>query len=177
MFRRPFLVIVRKKVNTPENHEDTEGHSAYNDVHEIPEVRNEQSYYSEKGLSSGYAEYVKVNGLHFNNKLAEYAISKLKNVGPNESHKWTIAQIEKTVNSLLDSKLDFKFKTTYADLAYAANMYYSDFYPQIINPDIACVQAAIAMANDPDGYEGIIFCRWVADVMAKNKSFDWTKFT
>lgn len=167
MFRRPDLVIVRKTYKAESSEEYTES---------SPKPQADSAYYSEKGVSSGYAAYVEKYGLHFNNKLAEYAIDKLKNVGPNESHKWSISQVEKAVNNLLNSKLDFKFKTTYADLAYAANMYYADFYPQIITTDTACIQAAIAMANDPDGYEGLIFSRWVADVMVKNKSFDWTKF-
>lgn len=154
MFRRPDLIIVRKKFETQPA---------------------EDGYYSEKGASSGYSEYVKVNGLHFNDKLAEYAIAQLKNIGPNETHKWSIAQVTKAVNSL-QNNTPFLHKTTYADLAYAANMYYSDFYPQVITSDTACIQAAIVMANDPDGYEGIIFSRWVADTMVKYKSFDWTKF-
>lgn len=30
--------------------------------------------------------------------------------------------------------------------------------------------------DDPDGYEGQAFCRWVADIMAKGKSIDWEKY-
>lgn len=39
-----------------------------------------------------------------------------------------------------------------------------------------CIKAAILIANDPDGYEGQAFCRWVADIMAKGKSIDWEKY-
>lgn len=31
-------------------------------------------------------------------------------------------------------------------------------------------------ANDPDGYEGMIFCRWTADAIGKAIKLDWEKF-
>lgn len=31
-------------------------------------------------------------------------------------------------------------------------------------------------ANDPDGYEGMIFCRWTADAIGKAISINWEKF-
>lgn len=35
---------------------------------------------------------------------------------------------------------------------------------------------ALAVANDPDGYEGMIFCRWTADAIGKAISINWEKF-
>jgi hypothetical protein len=35
---------------------------------------------------------------------------------------------------------------------------------------------AAAVANDKDGYTGIQFCRWVADVVGKKENIDWDKF-
>lgn len=32
------------------------------------------------------------------------------------------------------------------------------------------------IANDPDGYEGMIFCRWTADAIGKAIKLDWEKF-
>lgn len=31
-------------------------------------------------------------------------------------------------------------------------------------------------ANDPDGYDGMIFCRWTADAIGKAIKLDWEKF-
>lgn len=52
-----------------------------------------------------------------------------------------------------------------------------------IEPDVRwagqqlyAANGAILIANDPDGYEGQAFCRWVADIMAKGKSIDWEKY-
>lgn len=37
-------------------------------------------------------------------------------------------------------------------------------------------RAAYKVANDPDGYEGMIFCRWTADAIGKAISINWKKF-
>lgn len=39
-----------------------------------------------------------------------------------------------------------------------------------------CIKYAAAVANDKDGYTGIQFCRWVADVVGKKENIDWDKF-
>ena len=35
---------------------------------------------------------------------------------------------------------------------------------------------AMAVANDEDGYEGIQFCRYIADIMGKDDTIDWNDF-
>lgn len=32
------------------------------------------------------------------------------------------------------------------------------------------------VANDPDGYDGMIFCRWTADAIGKAIKLNWEKF-
>jgi hypothetical protein len=36
--------------------------------------------------------------------------------------------------------------------------------------------SAYKIANDPDGYDGMIFCRWTADAIGKAIKLDWEKF-
>nr|DAF36332.1 MAG TPA: hypothetical protein [Bacteriophage sp.]DAN23562.1 MAG TPA_asm: hypothetical protein [Bacteriophage sp.] len=54
-------------------------------------------------------------------------------------------------------------------------MAYADFYPELLN-EHQCVKYAVAVANDKDGYTGIQFCRWMADVAGKKEHIDWDKF-
>ena len=54
-------------------------------------------------------------------------------------------------------------------------MAYADFYPKVIKTENYCVQYAIAVASDPDGYEGMAFCRWTADIIGKGVTIDWEK--
>lgn len=63
---------------------------------------------------------------------------------------------------------------TYA--AYLANMYYADLYPDPLKDEAACLRAAYKVANDPDGYDGMIFCRWTVDAIGKAIKLDWEKF-
>lgn len=123
--------------------------------------------------NTGYSKYIEKYGYHFNDKLAEWAISKLKNVsGP---HSWNLKQVESVVNNLYPSK-NFKHTVTLGDLAYQSNMYYADLYPDGISVEQNCVKSAILIANDPDGYEGQIFCRWLTDYMMKDIHIDWDSF-
>lgn len=58
-------------------------------------------------------------------------------------------------------------KVTTGDVTYAANMAYADLYPDPLKDEASCLRAAYKVANDPDGYEGMIFCRWTADAIGK----------
>lgn len=61
-------------------------------------------------------------------------------------------------------------------VTYAANMAYADFYPDPLKDEAACLRYAHKIANDPDGYDGMIFCRWTADAIGKAIKLDWEKF-
>ena len=50
------------------------------------------------------------------------------------------------------------------------------FYPTLLDSKDKCIQYALAVANDIDGYEGTEFCRWLADLMGKNVNIEWNNF-
>ena len=52
----------------------------------------------------------------------------------------------------------------------------ADLYPDPLKDEASCLRAAYKVANDPDGYEGMIFCRWTADAIGKAISINWKKF-
>lgn len=97
------------------------------------------------------------------------ASEQMKNVD-GTSHRWTVDEIRLATNNEIISK-----GTTLGDILYLANMAYSDFYPKVIKTESDCVQYAIAVASDPDGYEGMAFCRWTADIIGKGVTIDWEK--
>lgn len=74
---------------------------------------------------------------------------------------------EQTANALMSAK-------GYSE--YLANMYYADLYPDPLKDEASCLRAAYKVANDPDGYEGMIFCRWTADAIGKAININWEKF-
>lgn len=90
-----------------------------------------------------------------------------------DRHSWTAAQVKAAVAGL---GLKLSAGSTCGDLAYLANMFYADLYPKALESEAACLKAAVASANDPDGYEGQTFCRWKTDLKHKGENIDFTEF-
>lgn len=117
--------------------------------------------------ASGYVSYVAKHGYHFTKKLATMASEKMKNVD-GTNHRWTVDDIRAATNTMVIPK-----GTTIGDVLFLANMAYADFYPKVLKTEESCVQYALAVANDPDGYDGIAFCRWTADLIGTGATIDW----
>lgn len=126
--------------------------------------------------AKGFSDYVAKNGYHFTDKLADHVTMLLDNAN-SEEHNWTTEQVKTSLRALGFNGLGKnRNKLTYGDIAYMANLYYSDLYPEVIKEETSCLKGAYKMANDPDGYDGIVFCRWTSDAIGKAISIDWEKF-
>lgn len=115
-----------------------------------------------------YHTYKEKNGLHFSDKLAEWASKKMKNANRSD-HIWSINDIKESFTTLGYKLLS---NYTWGDATYAANMIYSD-YAQLLKIDTDAVKMAYALLTDPDGYEGMIFNRYTADIMEKGECIPW----
>lgn len=161
----PFLIIERRHCDKESIHKTGfEGAIPSKHHHRFENAINS---------AKGFTEYTEKHGYHFTEELAEHASKMMKNAN-GQTHTWTAAQVKKALESLgyMPSSKD----ATLGDIAYAANMLYADFYPEVIKDEASCLKGANALASDPDGYEGMIFTRWASDVMAKAVSIDWEKF-
>lgn len=128
-----------------------------------------------KQISTKYSpieKYVEKYGKHFTIKLADYASEQMINTDGTNKH-WHINEIKSIINEL---GYIIPLSSTIGDIIYTANMAYADFYPLILKDDKSCVMYAMEIANDKDGYEGIQFCRWLADIKNKNLNIDWNSF-
>lgn len=148
-----------------------ERHCAHKDEHSH---EGEKPYGEEANVFSSkeFKDYVKRYGHHFTDALAEYASRMMVNAS-GHVHTWTAAQVKK---AMTDLGLTVPATVTTGDLTYLANMYYADFYPDPLKDEVSCLKAAHKIANDPDGYEGMVFNRWMADVMSKSLEIDWEDF-
>lgn len=119
-----------------------------------------------------FIAYIKNHGYHFTNKLAEYVSKKMINVDKSQ-HSWTAQEVKTAIKNA-----NFKIPSgiTDGDVTYLANMYYADLYPNPLQSEEDCIKAAYKIANDPDGYEGMIFCRWIADAIGKSVDINWKDF-
>lgn len=128
-------------------------------------------------MSDEFDEYVKKHGYHFTEALAEHVSRMMENAN-GEQHSWTTAQVKKAMESLgLMPIGKTKSEATLGDITYLANMYYADLYPDPFKDEASCLRAAYRIAVDPDGYKGMVFCRWTADAIGKAIDIDWKKFT
>lgn len=125
--------------------------------------------------SEAFKAYVEKHGYHFTDKLAAFAISGMTNAD-GSSHKWSVKQVMAVITSNFAS-FDNKNKCTNGDLAYTANMAYADFFPDVVKSKADCVKYATKVASDPDGYEGIVFMRWLTDLIGKEiTSIDFNEY-
>lgn len=164
---KPFMIIERS--HTDYNDEErTINNCGERITIDLPYEKSANALMSAKG----YIDYVKKHGYHFTDELAEH-VSKMMVNANDQTHTWTAAQVNKALSSLA---LILPSKVTLGDTTYLANMYYADIYPDPLKDEISCIKAAHKIANDPDGYEGMIFCRWTADVIGKAIKIDWEQF-
>lgn len=120
-----------------------------------------------------FCKYVHIHGNHFTEALADKASSMMINYN-NTQHKWTSDQIKQQL--LIHDINDFG-NCTLGDITYLSNMAYADFYPKVLDSEYACIKYAMAVAKDPDGYNGIVFSRWIADIIGKNvTTINWEKY-
>ena len=107
-------------------------------------------------------QYLEKYGKHFTIKLADFASEQMVNSDGTNKH-WDVSDVKQIIDEL-------------GDIIYTANMAHADFYPLLLKDAKSCIIYAMEVANDKDGYEGIQFCRWMADVKNKNLEIDWESF-
>lgn len=117
--------------------------------------------------------YLRYTGPHFNKDLHEFATSLMtKKVG---TRLVTIQPYTKEdVDKLLEKhgiKLDNK-GTNY-DYVYVANMCKADFLGDSIPDEHHLAKYVKNVVDDVDGYDGLVFNRWYADMCKKGISIDW----
>jgi hypothetical protein len=84
-----------------------------------------------------------------------------------------IQEIAKTyIND--DRSYRWIWKNKIADVYH--NMAYADFYGRLFTEHHECAMYAYLYISDPDGYEGIAFQRWLADIKAKDDEVPWQRF-
>lgn len=123
--------------------------------------------------ATAFGEYITKHGYHFTNQLADCASKMLVNANRRD-HRWTSEQVRQ--NLAMQGITDLG-DCTIGDITFLANMAYADFYPEVLQSESACIKYAIAVSKDPDGYDGIAFSRWIADLIGKRiTTIEWEKY-
>lgn len=118
---------------------------------------------------SGYAEYMATYGGHFSKKMCEWAVSMMKDDNDEKIEPWTKEQVEALLlkyGVTLDNDKGY-------DKVYVANMCKADYYEDAV-PDESHVARYIKKSlDDPDGYEEMVFNRFMMDCMGRGIPIMW----
>lgn len=125
-------------------------------------------------LPEDMVNYLRHYGRHFNRKLCKFAVEKMKSHNPSTGRLEPIKIINKeTLDQLLEAhNIKIENNELY-DYVYVANMCKADFLgSSIIDERCLCLYVKDVI-DDPDGYDGLVFNRWYADMCRKGIPVDW----
>lgn len=113
-------------------------------------------------------QYLRHYGWHFNNAMLNFALSKMT------SHGQALSPLTKDkVDTLLNTyNITIQNNELY-DYVYVANMCKADFIGSSITDEQHLALYIKDVIDDEDGYNGIVFTRWYADMCKKGIPIDW----
>ena len=118
--------------------------------------------------------YLKYNSYHFNKKMCEFAVSKMKRINPATGKLERIEMADKEkVNELL-AKYGIVLKNNVMyDYIYVYNMAVSDFFKSSLPDEKSLALFIKDYVDDEDQADGFILNRWYADTVRNGTPIDW----
>ena len=116
--------------------------------------------------------YIRYYGYHFNKALCEYAVSKMYKKEGDKKVKITPYTKEQVYDLLRKYNIDLKNAEGY-DAVYVANMCKADFLGSSVPNEQYLAKYIKDVIDDPDGYDGLVFYRWYADMCKQGHVIDW----
>ena len=136
-------------------------------------MHNRENFTAYETMPEEMAIYMSHNGPHFNKKLFEFAISKMYKSDTN-GRKEKVDNITKKDLDILLKTYGVEIENNYLyDAAYVANMCKADFLSRGVPDKHHLCLFVKDMIDDPDGYDGLVFNRWYADMCRKGIPIDW----
>ena len=126
-------------------------------------IRKSLDIYDDRPLSM--INYLKYYGQHFNKKLCEFAVSKM-------DHGKTPITKDKVDEILSKYNINLEYNELY-DYVYVYNMGNNDFMGSSIIDEKHLAMYVKDVIDDKDGYDGIVFNRWYADMVTSGIPIEW----
>ena len=118
-----------------------------------------------------YNEYLKKYGPHFNKKLCEFAVSMM------ETDEGKISPLSKTAIDEMLVRNDIQLQyNSLRDYVYVANMCKADFLGDSVPDEKHMCRYIKNVVDDPDGYDGQVFNRWISDMDGMRIPINWSEF-
>lgn len=121
--------------------------------------------------TKSFRKYLRLYGPHFNKLLCQFAVSMMeKEDGPIKPY--TKEEVEEKLKKW---NIQIQYNK-YEDFVFVANMCKADFLGKsIIDEQHLCIYIKNVI-DDPDGYTGQPFYRWLADMDHLGIIIDWEEF-
>lgn len=123
-------------------------------------------------MPDAMVSYMRHYGPHFNRKLHEFAVSRMTKTVNGVEKRITPFTKDQVTSMLSSYGITLKNDQLY-DSTYVANMCRADFFGSSIADDKHMVLYIKDVIDDPDGYDGIVFNRWYADMCYTGVAIDW----
>lgn len=122
--------------------------------------------------TKSYKRYQRLFGPHFTKDLCDFAVSMMEDKnGP--ITPFTKKDIEEKLQSV---GIKLEYNKLY-DFVYVANMCKADFLGNAVpNDNQHLCQYIKSVIDDPDGYDGQVFNRWLSDIQGMHIPVDWSEF-
>lgn len=122
--------------------------------------------------TKSYKKYQRLFGPHFTKELCNFAVSMMEDEnGP--ITPFTKQEVEGKLNAY---GIKLKYNKLY-DFVYVANMCKADFLGSAVpNDDQHLCEYIKKVIDDPDGYDGQVFNRWLSDAEGMHIPVDWSEF-
>ena len=117
--------------------------------------------------------YLKYNGRHFNRRLAEFAISKMTTRDSNNNEVPLAVITKERLKELLNTNNIHIDNDYIYDALFVINMGKADYLGSSIPDENHLAKYVNDVINDVDGYDGLPFNRWYADMVHKGIPIDW----
>lgn len=118
---------------------------------------------------AGLDAYLSYYGYHFSPAMARWAVDRMM-----PRNGWRMKKMDKEAVEKLLSDRDIDFRAAKGhDLVYLANMVIADRWGSSVKDDDQLALAIKDEMDDPDGYDGMAFSRYLADCNAKGIPIVW----
>ena len=118
---------------------------------------------------AGLDAYLSFYGYHFSPAMARWAVDHM---GPRNGGRMTMMDMEAVEMLLTDREIDYRIAKGH-DLVYIANMIIADRWGSSVKTEDQLALAIKDELDDPDGYDGMAFSRYLADCNAKGVPIVW----
>lgn len=139
-------------------------------------MHNRENLTAYEIMPEDLAIYLSHNGPHFNKKCCEFAVSQMFKTDDKGKEQKIVPYDKGKVEEMLRA---YNVKVKYAqleDITYVANMCQADYLKGSVPTEQHLAMYVKETLDDPDGCEGLVFNRWIADMKWLGIAIPWDDF-